>query len=299
MTTLRDAVEQQFAYKLAGELLQHKDKALEIFESVMDALEAGSIRTAEKKNGQWQVNEWVKKGILLGFTLGEMKIFEIDGFTFKDKDTFPLRTFDKNTPFRVVPPSAAMRRGSYAGKGCVFMPPAYVNVGAYIGAGSMVESLAGSCCQVGNNCHISAGTVIGGVLDPIEATPVILGNHVLLGEGAGVTQGTRLGDFVTIAPGVHLSKATPVMDPERGLAYTKNGIHELEEVKAGAVDILKTGQLIEEKDPGYGPEIPNGALVIPGMTISSKGLLKPVPVVAKYIENESQRAYALEDALRQ
>jgi len=300
MSTLKERVEQYFEYKKNGTLNQYIKEARNTFEETMDALEAGEIRTAEKKDNQWQVNEWVKKGILLGFALGKMKVFgSEDHFTFLDKDTFPVRQFTTDTAFRVVPPSAAMRRGSYAGAGCVFMPPAYVNVGAYIGEGSMVESLAGSCCQVGKNCHISAGTVIGGVLDPIEATPVILGDHVLLGEGAGITQGTRLGNLVTIAPGVHLSKATPVMDPIKGVAYTKDGVCELEEVKFGDIRILKTGKIIQEKDAGYGPEIPAGALIIPGMTVSSLGLLKPVPVVAKYIHATSERAYALEDALRQ
>lgn len=178
------------------------------------------------------------------------------------------------------------------------MPPAYANVGAHIGSNTMLESLAGSCCQVGENCHISAGAVIGGVLDPIEATPVIIGDNVLMGEGSGITQGARAGNLVTLAPGVHISKATPIIDPIRGFAYTAKGICELTEYKMGDIKIFGTGKIIKEKDDTYGPEIPEGALIIPGISVGSMGLAKMTPLVAKYINSKSQRAYALEEALR-
>lgn len=178
------------------------------------------------------------------------------------------------------------------------MSPGYANVGAHIEENTMIENLAGSCCQVGRNCHISAGAIIGGVLDPVEATPVVLGDYVLLGEGAGITQGSRMGDLATLSPGVHISKATPILDPIKGKAYTFKGVAELEEDKIGNVIIYSVGKLKEEKDSSYGPEIPRGALVIPGVTMSSNGSLKVVPTIIKYIEKPEDRAYLLEECLR-
>ena len=179
------------------------------------------------------------------------------------------------------------------------MPPGYANVGAHVGAGTMVENLAGSCSQIGRDCHISAGAIIGGVLDPIEATPVIIGDNVLLGEGSGVTQGARLGDLVTLVSGVHISKATAILDPINNVAYTSKGVAELiTHELSGGIKTYSVGKIITEKDPSYGPEIPVGALVIPSMSVSSQGTLKVTPLIAKYIKSASDRAYALEEALR-
>ena len=304
---LREKVERYSALKSQGKLLEERTGALETFNEVMDMLEEGYLRTASKTNGSWHVNRWVKEGIMLGFPLGNITVY--NGSTdihFVDKETFPLRKINSNAGFRVVPPAAGLRRGAYAGKGAIFMPPAYVNVGAYIGENTMVENLAGSCCQVGKDSHISAGAVIGGVLDPIEATPVILGDNVLLGEGSGVTQGSRLDDLVTLAPGVHISKGTPVIDSIRGTVYTSKGIATLEETnfsgvnhcKSPGVKVYGVGSVFQEKDSSFGPEIPRGALVISGVMLSSTGTLKVVPMIAKYIEEKSQRSYALEEALR-
>ena len=127
---------------------------------------------------------------MLGFPLGDILVYKgSSDICFTDKETFPVRKLTGKEGFRVVPPASGLRRGAFAGNGCVLMPPAYGNVGVHIGAGTMVENLAGSCAQIGRDSHISAGAIIGGVLDPVEATPVILGDHVLLGEGSGVTQG--------------------------------------------------------------------------------------------------------------
>lgn len=297
--TLCDQVEKFSEMKRAGTLMNEKAAALKTFNEIMDLLEAGVLRTAQLIDGSWQSLCWVKEGILLGFPLGNIVTYQGgNDIQFSDKETFPLRKIAVDSGIRVVPPASGLRRGAYAGTGCVFMPPAYANVGAHIGGGSMIENLAGSCCQVGRDCHISAGAIIGGVLDPIEATPVIIGDNVLLGEGSGVTQGCRLGDLVTLVPGVHLSKATPVMDPLNGVAYSNKGTHELIEYRMGDAKLYGLGTLLSPKDSSYGPEIPRGALVIPGLSMSSLGAPKLTPVVVKYIKNPSERAYALEEALR-
>ncbi len=297
--TLQDAIAHFTSCKKNGTLLEEKAEALKAFTTLCDLLEKGHIRTAEFTEGGWKVNAWVKEGLLLGFPLGNIKVFKGSAdIQFADKETFPLRTITADLGFRVVPPAAGLRRGAYAGQGTIFMPPAYVNMGAFIGQNTMVENLAGSCCQVGRNCHISAGAIIAGVLDPIEATPVILGDNVLLGEGTGVSQGTRLGDLVTLAPGVHISKATPVIDVVNKVAYTAKGIAEVEEVKVGEITLYRVGKVQQEKDGSYGPEIPDGALIIPGTSVSSLGTLKATPTIVKYISSPEERAYALEDALR-
>ena len=297
---LEEQVNKYTALKKEGKLETDRAGALATFNQVMDLLEAGHLRTAQIVDGKWEANQWVKNGIMLGFPLGKIIVYNgSSDIGFTDKETFPLRTLIGDEGFRVVPPAAGLRRGAFAGAGCVFMPPAYANVGAHVGAGTMVENLAGSCAQIGRDSHISAGAIIGGVLDPIEATPVILGDHVLLGEGSGVTQGARLGDLVTLAPGVHISKATPILDPINNVAYTSKGKAELiTHDLSGGVKTYSVGKIIEEKDPSYGPEIPSGALVIPSMSVSSQGTLKLTPLVAKYIKSASERAYALEEALR-
>lgn len=296
---LRGNIEKFVKLRQTGQLLDEKTAALAAFNELMDLLESGTVRTAQIIDGKWRANLWVKEGIMLGFALGNTVIYQGgQDIQFNDKETFPLRKISPESQIRLVPPATGLRRGAFAGKGTIFMPPAFANVGAHIGNNSMVENLAGSCCQVGRDCHISAGAIIGGVLDPIEATPVIIGDNVLLGEGSGITQGCRLGDLATLAPGVHLSKATPVIDPIKGAAYTFAGVCELKEYKMGDAKLFGAGKVIEEKDNTYGPEIPGGALIIPGLSMSSSGIPKLTPVVAKYITHKSQRAYALEDALR-
>jgi len=297
---LREQVEKFTTLKKAGKLASEREAALATFNEVMDLLEGGYLRTAQIVNGKWRANEWVKNGIMLGFPLGNIVVYGgSSDIAFTDKETFPVRKLTGNEGFRVVPPAAGLRRGAFAGAGCVFMPPGYANVGAHVGAGTMVENLAGSCSQIGRDSHISAGAIIGGVLDPVEATPVILGDHVLMGEGSGVAQGARLGDLVTLAPGVHVSKATPILDPVNNVAYTSAGTAELiTHDMGGGIKTYSTGQIITEKDGSYGPEIPAGALVIPSMSVSSKGTLKVTPMIAKYIKSVSERAYALEEALR-
>jgi len=300
---LESRVRELHEVKKAGQLESKREIALDTFNQVMNLLERGHLRTAQYSPNGWKVNDWVKQGILLGFPLGANMIYGSGDVKFVDKATLPLRKVDPSSGIRVVPPAAGLRRGSYAGEGCIFMPPAYANVGSFIGRGTMIENLVGSCAQVGKNSHISAGAIIGGVLDPIEATPVILGDYVLMGEGSGVTQGTRLGDLVTLAPGVHISKGTPVIDPINGVAYTSNGTISVEKVNMdlnGFAHAWRLGDpnVGEFKDSSYGPVIPNGALIVPGLFVSSKGSLRIAPTVAKYISSPKERAYDLNEDLR-
>jgi 2,3,4,5-tetrahydropyridine-2,6-dicarboxylate N-succinyltransferase len=306
---LVDKIQELNEVKTAGRLKERKEDALEVFNTVADLLEKGYLRTAQKRAGEWHVNLWVKQAIMFGFPLGDI---ERMGDSHMDKGTFPLREFTGTEGFRVIPPTAGLRRGSYAGKGTTFMPPGgYANVGSYVGRNSMVESSASSCAQIGRDCHISVGANIGGVLDPLQATPVILGDYVLLGEGSGVTQGTRLGDLVTLAPGVHISRATPVLDYERMVAYTDKGTFELNARRVGGggptinmtdadvvMKIYTIGKQLTSKDDSFGPVIPDGALIIPGMTLGSRGTPKPVPTIVKYIASPKDRAYELNEALR-
>ena len=300
---LMERVEKYNTLKSEGKLSREREGALDTFNEVMDLLESGELRTAEPTDDGWQVNTWVKQGLMLGFPLGNVVVY--NGCTdihFADKDTFPLRKIDENAGFRVVPPAAGIRRGSHVGQGVILMQHGYANVGANIGDRTMVEGLAGSCCQIGEDSHLSDNTTIGGVLDPIGAYPVILGKNVFLGENSGVTEGTRLNDLVTLASGVHITRSTPVIDPILNLAYTARGTQELHRIIVKLEDALFIyrvhDRVLVEKDPSYGPEIPMGAVVIPGTAISSTGTLKLTPMVTKYINSLDERSYALEEALR-
>ncbi len=308
-TDLEGRIRELNEVKKAGKLGEKWREAVNAFYNLRTLLEDGKVRTAEYL-GFWKVNDWVKMGILLGFSAGKNTTYM---GKFIDKDTVPPRVIEVHEEIRVVPPSAGIRSGAYVGRGCTLMPPAYVNIGAFVGRGTMAENLVGSCAQVGKNSHLSAGSIIGGVLDPIEATPVILGDDVMLGEGAGVTQGTRLGDLVTLAPGVHISKGTPVVDLVNKVAYTAAGVAELKKYRIeygdsvvpisgvfGSIFLYGVEDLIKgkEKDPSYGPEIPRGALIIPSMSISSQATLKATPTIVKYISDKKQRSFELEQALR-
>lgn len=283
---------------LNKDLTKDQELITEVFEDFLVQLEQGQIRVAEKQTGKWKVNTWVKKGILLGFKLGNMKKLSKNPFSFIDKDTYPLRDFTEEDGVRIVPPASGARRGSFVSKGVVLMPPAYINVGAYVDKGTMVESLVGSCAQIGKNVHISAGVTIGGVLDPIEASPVIIEDDVLLGEGVGITQGTRILELATIAPGVHISGSTPVFDTVKSRVYSKYGTHKLIKLNMNGISVFKQGELIEKKDSSFGPIIPKGALVISGISLSSNDFFKYSPIIVKYIEKKEDRSFALEEALR-
>lgn len=252
------------------------------FEELRAALEAGKVRAAEQDGTSatgWRVNAWVKQGILLGFRLGHLEASG-DGLSFVDKHTYPARHFTAKDRVRVVPGGSAVRAGAYVAKGVVCMPPMYVNVGAYVDEGTMVDShaLVGSCAQIGKRVHLSAAAQVGGVLEPVNASPVILEDDVLVGGNCGVYEGTIVRRRAVLAAGTVLTRGTPVYDVVRG-----------EVLRAEGERLLV---------------IPEGAVVVPGARAVNKGnaqewgLSVYTPVIVKYRDEKTELSSALEDLLR-
>jgi 2,3,4,5-tetrahydropyridine-2-carboxylate N-succinyltransferase len=202
------------------------DEERRLFQEFKDALNSGKIRAAEPDSATptgWRVNAWVKRGILLGFRMGSVVDMSVDPIRqpFFDKSTYPLKAFNAKAGVRIVPGGSSIRDGSYVGRGVVCMPPMYVNVGAYVDDGSLVDShaLIGSCAQIGRNCHISAGTQIGGVLEPVGALPVIIEDDVMIGGNCGVYEGTVVKRQAVIGTGTILNRSTPVYDTVTGVIH--------------------------------------------------------------------------------
>ena len=260
------------------------EEAEAAFLELRAALEAGSLRSAEPDASQplgWRVNAWVKRGILLGFRLGQMVEMGCgEGLSFVDKATYPARRFAVADGVRVVPGGSSVRSGAYLAKGVVMMPPAYVNVGAYVDEGTMVDShaLVGSCAQIGKRVHLSAAAQIGGVLEPVNASPVIIEDDCLIGGNTGVYEGTVIRKRAVLAAGTVLTRGTPVYDLVKGEVY-----------KATAESPLI---------------IPEGAVVVPGSRAISKGkgaewgLSLAAPVIVKYRDEKTELSLVLEDILR-
>ena len=258
-----------------------------VLDELLSALEAGQVRAAEKGgDGTWRAVSWVKRGILLGFKLGAMMDMSIPAggsdrrFSFVDKHTYPPRRFTADDGIRIVPGGSTIRRGAYIAKGVVCMPPMYVNVGAHVGTGTMVDShaLVGSCAQVGERVHLSAAAQIGGVLEPVNASPVVIEDDVLVGGNCGVYEGTVVRSRAVLAAGVVLTRGTPVYDLPN------------ERVLKGGADAPL--------------EIPPDAVVVPGArAVSSgwgaeRGLSLQTPVIVKYRDEKTDVATALEGWLR-
>lgn len=264
----------------SGAPLVHDAQAL--FDHALVLLERGEIRAARRdEQGTWHAVPWVKRAILLGFRLG--RVVEMPGgapFSFLDKHTFPTREFRLEHQVRVVPGGSTVRRGAYLAQGVVCMPPMYINVGAHVGRGTMVDShaLVGSCAQIGERVHLSAAAQIGGVLEPINASPVIIEDDVTVGGNCGVYEGTVVRSRAVLAAGVILTRGTPVYDLVR------------ETVHRGSVDRPL--------------EIPAGAVVVPGARRVSgawgeaQGLSLQTPVIVKYRDDKTDAATALEAWLR-
>jgi 2,3,4,5-tetrahydropyridine-2-carboxylate N-succinyltransferase len=253
-------------------------KALDSF---LDQLDLGEVRAAQKVGTQWQVNTWVKQGILVGFRMGASIDQSLDEkFRFFDKDTFPLKALELSSGVRVVPGGSSIRRGSYVASGVTCMPPMYINVGAYVDEGTMVDShaLVGSCAQIGKRVHISAAAQIGGVLEPVGALPVIVEDQVLVGGNCGIYEGTIVRRGAVLAAGVILTRGTPVYD------------------------LTQETVLRAEDDAPL--EIPEGAVVIPGSRpITSgygqaQGLSVYTPIIVKYRDWKTEESVKLEDLLR-
>jgi 2,3,4,5-tetrahydropyridine-2-carboxylate N-succinyltransferase len=194
-------------------------------ESVIAALDAGELRVAEPDDGgpsPWIVHVWIKEAILLYFALRPAESFEVGPFHFRDK--IPLKQDPEGAGIRVVPP-ATIRYGSFLERGVVAMP-CYVNIGARVGAGTMIDTWAtvGSCAQVGRNVHISGGVGIGGVLEPPQAQPVVIEDGAFLGSRVIVVEGVRVGDGAVLGAGLVLTASTPIVDVRSAAPVTFRGM---------------------------------------------------------------------------
>lgn len=255
----------------------------EVFSDFKAALRTGKIRSAERdENGDWHANAWVKQGILLGFKMGEMVTMSFSGETFQffDKNTFPLRPMNLDDKIRIVPGGSTIRDGSFVGENVVLMPPCYVNVGAYVDEGTMIDShaLVGSCAQIGKRVHLSAAAQIGGVLEPVNATPVVIEDDVLIGGNTGVYEGTIVREKAVLASGVILTRSTPVFDLVKNTVYKSEGEKSLE-IPAGAVVVQGSRQITS----GFGKE---------------NGLSIYAPIIVKYRDEKTDVSTKLEDYLR-
>lgn len=260
------------------------ERAMAAFLELREGLERGALRAAEPDASLplgWRVNAWVKRGILLGFRLGQMtEMGAVNGLSYVDKATYPARRFAVEDGVRVVPGGSSVRSGAYVAKGVVVMPPAYVNVGAYVDEGTMVDShaLVGSCAQIGKRVHLSAAAQIGGVLEPVNASPVVIEDDCLVGGNTGVYEGTIVRMGAVLAAGVVLTRGTPVYDIVRGEVYRATADRPL--------------------------LIPEGAVVVPGSRPISQGkgaawqLSVATPVVVKYRDEKTEASLELEDLLR-
>jgi len=184
--------------------------ALEAVDEVLEALDDGRLRVAEKRNGDWIVHEWVKKAILLYFRLRRMEPVESGPFTYVDK--IPLKRFGPGSRVRVVPPAVA-RYGAFLSDDVILMP-SYVNIGAWVGPRTMVDTWAtvGSCAQIGADVHLAGGVGVGGVLEPPQARPVIVEDGAFLGSRCILTEGVVVGEEAVLAPNVSLTASVPVID---------------------------------------------------------------------------------------
>jgi 2,3,4,5-tetrahydropyridine-2,6-dicarboxylate N-succinyltransferase len=259
-------------------------EALAAFHTLRHALESGAIRSAEPDPSQptgWRVNPWVKRGILLGFRLGHLESVGNDAvLSCVDKNTFPTRRFTPEQNIRVVTGGSAVRAGAYLASGVVVVPPAYVNTGSFVDEGTMIDShaLVGSCAQIGKRVHLSAAAQIGGVLEPVNASPVIIEDDVLVGGNTGVYEGTIVRSKAVLAAGTILTRGTPVYDLPNNT------------VLRATADI----PLI----------IPPGAVVVPGSRAIQHGPGKELglsvytPIIIKYRDEKTELSTALEDILR-
>jgi 2,3,4,5-tetrahydropyridine-2,6-dicarboxylate N-succinyltransferase len=283
MSSLKSSIERLAAQ---GEV-EHDPEARKTFLEFRDQLTQGKIRAAEKigvgKVARWTVNPWVKQGILLGFRLGVLQEMPA-GLSFVDKDTFPARQFSITDKVRVVPGGSSVREGAYVAPSVICMPPMFINVGAYVDEGTMIDShaLVGSCAQIGKRVHLSAAAQVGGVLEPINAAPVIIEDDVLVGGNCGIYEGTLVRARAVLGAGTILTRSTPLYDLVRGEVY-----------RATADSPL---------------EVPENAVVVPGSRAVKKGpaqgqtkdwnLSLYTPVIVKYRDEKTDRGIELEEWIR-
>ena len=279
-TDLQKTIERHFA---AGADAAADPAAMEAFLEMRSALESGQVRAAEPDAASptgWRVNTWVKQGILLGFRLGTLEQWAAGALSFVDKHTFPARMLSADDGIRLVIGGSAVRAGAYLARGVVCAPPMYINTGAYVDEGTMVDShaLVGSCAQIGKRVHLSAAAQIGGVLEPVNASPVVIEDDVLVGGNCGVYEGAIVRKRAVLAAGTILTRGTPVFDLVKG-------------------DVLRSSAdkpLI----------VPEGAVVVPGARAVNKGkgqewgLSLYAAVIVKYRDDKTDLSTTLEDLLR-
>ncbi len=278
MTDLQQRIEQLFPIP-AAELPLEETAA--IFSALKEELNHGRIRAAEPDGaGGWQVNGWVKQGILLGFRVGRLADMSADGFSFFDKENLPMRRLTLENNVRLVPGGSAIRDGAYVAPGVICMPPMYINIGSYVGQGSMIDShaLVGTCAQIGDRVHVSAAAQIGGVLEPIGANPVIVEDDALVGGNCGVYEGTIVRRRAVLAAGVVLTASVRVYDIVNGRVLSASAGGPLE-IPEGAVVV-------------------NGSRRIAGEFAEEHGLALSTPVIVKYRDERTDARAALESALR-
>ncbi len=280
ISELKESIERNFA---AGQDAIGDAVAMVAFVQLRGAIERGEVRAAEPDPAAptgWRVNAWVKQGILLGFRLGALEEISSTGLSFVDKNTYPVRKFGAGDGVRVVPGGSSIRAGAYVARGVVCMPPMYINAGAYVDEGAMVDShaLVGSCAQIGKRVHLSAAAQIGGVLEPVNASPVVIEDDVLVGGNAGVYEGTIVRKGAVLAAGTILTRGTPVFD-------------------------LVSGNVLRAS-PEMPLIIPENAVVVPGARAVTKGkgqewgLSLYAAVIVKYRDEKTDLSVTLEDLLR-
>ena len=259
----------------------YPEDSMEIFLEFRNLLGQGKIRAAEFIEGEWKVNIWVKNGILIGFNLGKLVDYsENKNFRYFDKDTYPLKNLSIDDGIRIVPGGTSIREGAHVAEGVVIMPPAYINVGAYVDEDTMIDShaLVGSCAQVGKNVHISAGTQIGGVLEPVRSMLVIIEDNVILGGNSGVYEGTIVHSGAVISAGLVLTSATRIYDLVNEIVILPN-------------------------DQGV-IELPENAVVVPGVRKKDGKFAEKhnisiySPVIVKYRDEKTKYSTNLEEILR-
>lgn len=263
----------------------YSEEHFALFQRFKQALNAGAVRSAEPDSSArsgWRVNAWVKKGVLLGFRMGAVVDMSVDAARqpFLDKATFPVKQFSTRDGVRIVPGGSSVRDGCFVGRGVTCMPPMYINVGTWVGDGTMIDShaLVGSCAQIGKNCHISAAAQIGGVLEPVGLMPVIVEDEAVVGGNCGVYEGTIVKRRAVLGSGTILTRSTPVYDVVRGQVYKAT-----------------------DDEPLI---IPEAAVVVPGSRAITHGSGKDwgislyTPVIVKYRDSKTDARVQLEDLLR-
>ena len=238
------------AFEIKEKISANSDKTIiNAIKETIELTDQGKIRVAEKKDGSWIVNQWVKKAILLSFKINKMEILRGPYTSWYDK--VPGKSVNwkeeewKNAGYRHVP-NGVVRKGSYIAKNAVLMP-CFVNLGAYVDEGTMIDTWAsvGSCAQVGKNCHVSGGAGIGGVLEPLQAGPVIIEDNCFIGARSEIAEGVLVEEGAVISMGVYIGASTKIVDRETG---------EISNGKVPAYSVVVPGTLPNKKNPN-GPSL--------------------------------------------